>query len=275
MISTRGRWLTLGVRLRVAISCLAAIPLLACTALRPLDDDGDIDAALVRDTGPAIDAQRDARLTVDATLDAPALDAPPPDAFSADAFAPDVFVPRDAFVAPDAWVSSSPVRPSAAGSVVFSELMIEPRSATEWVELYNPSASQSFDLRTCSFAGVASSHVIADMFVIPPRSYGVASASLDGAIDSDYLYGTGTFVLEPDADRIALVCGGVVIDEVLYDRTFPILEQRSIMVASSVLGGPNPHLGNDAAEAWCSAPETARYSIRNYGTPGEINTCPP
>lgn len=276
MISTRGKWLTLRVRLRVAICCLAATALVACTPLRPLDDDDEIDAAsIVRDAGPAMDAARDARVAIDATLDAPGLDAPPPDAFSADAFAPDVFVPRDAFVAPDAWVSSTPVRPSAVGSVVFSELMIEPRSATQWVELYNPSATQSFDLRTCSFDGMATSHPIAGTFVIPPRSYGVASASFDADIGTDYLYGTGTFLLERVSDRAALVCGGVVIDEVLYGRTFPILEQRSIMVASSVLGGSSPHLGNDVADAWCSAPETARYSTRNYGTPGAINTCPP
>lgn len=279
------RWLTLGVPPRVTIGLLLSVSVttaVACTPLRPLDD-GDDAASPARDAGPhdagpPIDAPRDAALARDAfTFDAPGLDAPPPDAFSPDAWAPDAFLPADAYVPPDAWVSPSPVRPSTAGSVVFSELMIDPDGgdADEWVELYNPSASQSYDLRGCTLDGMATSHTIATSFVIPPRSYATAVADREPDFEPDYVYGRTAFLLEDDRDRVALVCGAVVIDEVSYTSMFPILMARSIMVESSVLGSMTPHVGNDAPGAWCSAPETARYSLRNYGTPGGINTCPP
>ncbi len=280
------RWLTLGVRPRVAIGLFvttSALAASACTPLRPLDEDaaiGPIDAA-TRDAGPstdtATDAPRDARIATDATFDAPGLDAPQPDAFSPDAWAPDAFAPADAYAVPDARVSMTPIRPSAPGSVVFSELMIDPTGgeSDEWVELYNPSSAQSYDLRGCMFDGMSTSHTIAADFVIIPRAYGTAVAAREPEFEPDYIYGTRAFLLEDISDRVALVCGGVVIDEVLYNRTFPILESRSIMVESGVLGGVNPHSGNDNPDGWCSAPETARYSLRNYGTPGEMNVCPP
>lgn len=260
------------------VTALAVVP--ACTPLRPLDDDRtDAFAASARDAG-ASDASRDAPVpdvgVTDAAPDA-AFDAAGLDAFAPDAYTPDAFVPRDAFRAPDAWVSMSPVRPSAPGSLVFSELMIDPAGGEpdEWVELYNPSAAQAYDLRGCSFDGMATTHEIERAFVISPRAYGTAVASAEPEFTPDYVYGVREFLLEDAADRVALVCDGVVIDEVLYNRTFSILERRSIMVESSVLGGMSPHLGNDVASAWCSAPDTSRYSLQGYGTPGEMNNCPP
>ena len=271
----------------LGLSSLAAS---ACTPLRPLDHEGDaarpgLDAA--RADGGGLDAAADA-WRPDAPLpDAPGLDASAPDAHGSDAFSPDAWAP-DAYApdayAPDAYtndayVSPTPIRPTSTGDLVISEIMASPTGGTsdEWFELYNPSALQAFDLEGCDIQGRSSSLRIRSRLVVMPRAYVTLGAgSTPFPVDYEWtLGGPGVFTLDDNEDRVAISCTGRLIDEVLYDRTFPLVTRHSLMVSSSVLGGPSPATSNDLAASWCSAPSTASIDGRDFGTPGEINVCPP
>lgn len=271
---------------------VCAVALSACTPLRPLDPVGDagrgaMDAA--RSDAGSLDAGSFDAGSIDGgpldsgnPSDAPRPDAPGLDAFSPDAFARDAFVPDartpDAF-SPDAFVSPTPLLPSNVGDVVVSEMMPVPAGgdSDEWIELYNPSALQAFDLEGCDLQGRISSIRIRSRLVVMPRSY-VTLGAAGAPFPVDYTWGAGgagTFRLDDRTDRVAISCTGRLIDEVDYDGSFPVIDRRSVMVESAVLGGADPASGNDLAASWCSAPSTASIDGRDFGTPGDINVCPP
>lgn len=259
----------------------AAIGSGACTPLRPLDPEGDAGR-------PALDASRtdaaglDAGTPSDAQMpDARQPDAPGLDAFARDTSAPDTFVPdawaADAF-STDAWVSPTPIRPTSPGDVVISEIMAAPAGGTsdEWFELYNPSPTQAFDLEGCDLEGRTSSTRIRARLVVSPHAYATLGAG-GTSFPADYVWAVGgpVFTLDDNVDRVAISCTGTLIDEVEYDRAFPIVDRHSAMVEAAVLGGADPAADNDAATSWCSAPTTAAIDGRDFGTPGEMNVCPP
>jgi hypothetical protein len=280
-----------------ALATGVCTPLSACTPLRPLDAEGDagrgaldaarsdaagLDAAGLDAAGLDAGAPSDAPLPDAPLPDAPLPDAPGLDAFSPDAFARDASTP-DAWAAdaysPDAFVSATPLRPSTPGDVVVSEIMPVPAGgdSDEWIELYNPSALQAFDLEGCDLQGRISSIRIRSRLVVMPRSY-VTLGATGAPFPVDYpwgLGGGGTIRLDDRADRVAISCTGALIDEVLYDTSFPVIDRHSIMVESAVLGGADPASDNDLAASWCSAPMTSSIDGRDFGTPGEMNVCPP
>lgn len=262
-------------RLITAIVVLAA----GCTPLRPLDEPEDTGAGR-QDAGSPLDAARDDGGSArDASTDAPAplgTDAAMPDAWTSmerDAWAVDAWAPDAATL--DA---GSPVRPSALGDVVLSELMIDPGltfplgDAEEWLEIHNPSRVQAYDLTGCTLDGMSSMFTIGTV-VVPPGGHVVLAQGPKAGLDPDWVY-PGAYALRDTTDRVAITCGGVSIDVVMYDaRLFGVVEGRSIQVLPAVLGGPRPALDNDDRDAWCPATDTTTYAMGLYGTPGEPNDC--
>jgi hypothetical protein len=157
--------------------------------------------------------------------------------------------------------------PAHAGALVISELMVDPQALSdaegEWFELYNPGA-EVLDLAGCEIAdGSAQHHSIAVHVGLPPNGFvSVARGEQPGFVPDV----VSTFSLKNGADVLELVCGGVTIDRVEYDKTagFPVAVGTSMSLDASSLDA----VTNDVGESWCLA-------VRGYGadlgSPGHPN----
>ena len=162
------------------------------------------------------------------------------------------------------------------GDVVISEILYaaeaDPDSPTgQWIELYNPHATQTWELGGCE---VDSN--------LPFETFAIASLTIDPG--TYVTLGTGNaadLFFEPDAqlgpgyslantgDVVRLRCGATVVDEVIYDDVAPWPEvQPGTAVAASMLDA----IANDDAANWCAA--TTVLGALSYGTPGVANDCP-
>jgi hypothetical protein len=161
--------------------------------------------------------------------------------------------------------------PSAAGAVLITELMSDPRALPdaqgEWFELFNP-GPEALELRGCLIDdGGATARAIGSAFVIEPDQYRAVARSAAPGFVPDLV---ATFSLGNDADRLGLQCGGRVIDEVSYSAS-----RGSVLKAGASLALDPLQLDaalNDLDSAWC--PAVTAYSS-DLGTPGQPNDpCP-
>ncbi len=259
--------------------------LAGCTPLRALEEPADA-ADMRRDTGARLDGGLAADVSLDAPVameDAVPTDAPrpiesdvgPPDAWAPDGRPSDAPPPDAAMNDADARDTGGDVTPSMPGELVVSEVMVTPNGGDDqqWFELHNPSSTTTYELVGCHLDGIMTTFTIPSSVRVPPGAYIVLAASASPGFAPDFVYGRGTFGFLRDRDRVALVCDGVVIDEVAYDLRFPVEPDQSMMVLPAVLSGPNPHIANDGASAWCVADGSLTYARGNAGTPGDPNVC--
>lgn len=171
-----------------------------------------------------------------------------------------------------------PETPDAHGELVISELMKNPEGAVgepagEFFELYNPSATVTYDLYGCAISDESgSTHAIAAHVYVEPLSYVTASNGAAPGFTPDYDYATLTFSNSSD-DQLYLTCGSVLIDRVRYNDTqFPDVPGSSMLLAASALDAT----ANDDGAHWCDAfaAGAATYATGNYGSPGTAFTCP-
>jgi hypothetical protein len=157
--------------------------------------------------------------------------------------------------------------PAQAGALVISELMVDPKALSdaegEWFELYNP-GSEVLDLAGCAIAdGSAQRHSIAAHVGLPPNGFvSVARGEQPGFVPDV----VSTFSLKNGADVLELVCGGVTIDRVAYDKAagFPV----AAGVAMSLDARSLDAVMNDVGEAWCLAVHSYGADL---GSPGKSN----
>jgi hypothetical protein len=254
-----------------------------------------IDATVV-DTGTPtpVDAAVDAAGPVDTGVTF--IDAGAPDTGAPDTGAPDTGVAdagtdagTDSGTDAGTDAGSAPVKPSLAGQVIITEIQAAPNGYVddnlgEWVEIYNPSASTTYDLGTCTFgdkAGDADFTFLAGT-TIAPKAYLTLSASaftvLTQGFVNDVVYGANSG-LSSSSDGPNIVCNAVVIDKVDYSAgaSFPLpsaMKGRTLQLSSSKLDAAL----NDVGSNWCLGSTvffTAVDATTNQGTPKAANAaCP-
>jgi hypothetical protein len=167
-------------------------------------------------------------------------------------------------------VSPTPILPTTAGQVVISELMIRSLAGAdpyEWIEVANPTA-QAFDLGSCVLTdGGSDTATLAGPLILAPHGL-LLLVRTDSATEygraPDSVYGT-TFGLGNTTDSVSLRCGGVSIDDVLYNSAWVTLG-ASIQLSSTKLDAA---LNDDEAN-WCVAISMYNAAFK-YGTPGAAN----
>ncbi|MFO0747916.1 MAG: lamin tail domain-containing protein [Myxococcota bacterium] len=165
------------------------------------------------------------------------------------------------------------------GDLVVSEVMASPAAVAdffgEWFELTSVSGVD-VNLAGCSLEDSESAltidrpgHalvVLAGARVVLGRD---AASVENGGVAVDYAWGDG-LGLGNAGDRIAIVCDGAIVDEVVWDQAFPLGPGVAMQLDPGLVGAEL----NDASSAWCAA-ESA-YGAGDLGTPGLANaTCPP
>jgi hypothetical protein len=163
---------------------------------------------------------------------------------------------------------SAGAAPGAAGALVITELMVDPKAATdadgEWFELYNPGEAP-LDLAGCEIAdGSAQRRPIATHVTIPPDGFATIARSARAGFAPDAV---ATFSLKNGADVLEIVCGGQVVDRVAYDKTsgFPVAPGVAMSLDARHLRAD----ANDDGGAWCLAMDAYTSDL---GSPGRANS---
>jgi len=171
----------------------------------------------------------------------------------------------------------------AGGELVITEYMPDPKGSDadgiEWFEVYNPGTT------AVSLNGVglvnskadgsdADGHLIQGNVEIPPGAYMTFGAVTDETRPEyiDYGYGSDLGSMSNTSGMIALRCGDVVVDEVLYDAT-----KIKDGVSTTLDGEVAPDAAsNDDLSKWCTAPTDGEpYFTSEYGSPRQPNAaCP-
>jgi hypothetical protein len=156
--------------------------------------------------------------------------------------------------------------PAHPGDLVITELLADPKtlgdSAGEWFELYNASAL-TLDLFGCAVQDRSTGHPIMEHAQIAPGAY-LAVARGTGAGFTPGV--VATFSLTNSSGQIALVCNGITIDGVVFDRAqgFPLGSGASAALDPASLDAT----ANDDPHAWCLATQSYGPEL---GTPGAAN----
>lgn len=168
-----------------------------------------------------------------------------------------------------AHTSASEIPPSQSANpdIVINEIQYEPTpdGDAEYVELYNPSGTESVDLSSWLFTGLGD-YVVRPGTVLLPHAYGVVVKN-DVAFRA--AYGSGLYVigqyggaLDDSGDDLALVAGTRTVDAVSYLPTAPWPVEPAGTGPSLELN--SPALDNSAAANW--------HASSNSGTPDAVNT---
>ena len=184
-----------------------------------------------------------------------------------------------AFAESEITMVTCPPRPQpAADQVVISEIanaFTDTDTDREWLELHNPSTTDTYDLNGCVLTdGTLPSPnmlMISSSLEIGPGGYLVIGGTASEAMP-DYTL-PSSFTLDEPGDTLTLTCGAVVVDTVVYDATFPSAVNDA---AQSLSSTAQTAMANDMASNWCAAEMTDTYGTMGArGTPGAANPmCP-
>jgi hypothetical protein len=248
--------------IRMSIVCSFCVSMSGCGD----DDGGGTDAGRLDAASPMRDAGRDSGTTTN--------DSGGPDAGGTDAGGSDA-----------GFDSGMPIagRPGN-GELVISELHAAPvgyadDALAEWVEVFNPSESVSYNLNGCIFSDRAEDmdHTIATDVIVGPGEYAVLSSAdfteATHGFVSDYVYGSTGTGLSGGGDDPTLRCDDVVVDTVDYGADgFPSLvdvEGSAIQLDVGTLDA----VANDTGSNWCYGTMVffTATGMDNLGTPGMAN----
>ncbi len=160
-----------------------------------------------------------------------------------------------------------PPSQSANPNIVINEIQYDPTpdGDAEYVELYNPSATEAVDMSNWLFTGLGD-YVIPPGTVLLPHAYGVVVKD-DVAFRA--AYGSGLYVigqyggkLDNSGDDLALMDGTRTVDAVSYLPTAPWPVEAAGTGPSLELN--NPALDNSDPANW--------HASSNAGTPDAQNT---
>jgi hypothetical protein len=163
------------------------------------------------------------------------------------------------------------------GDVIINELMIEPGSTAEWVELRNR-AGEPVDLDDCQLetdSAVATFRRVS----LDEGQFGVVSRGLGSCsrIDEDgdcaepslAVYDEAIDLLKPDvAEELRLVCGGDVIDSVPYDWSLHAGRCYGRQLCSVAVRPGAAATHDDFAGSWC-IPAPADAVLTSVQTGGD------
>ena len=164
------------------------------------------------------------------------------------------------------------------GQLVITEVMPDPAGADddnfEWFEIHNPTdqplSLTGLGLESSKIDGSSpKGHLIKDeTLMIEPGAYlVVGKAAQDTKPDHvDYGYGADLGSMSNSEGKVRLVCGTLVVDEILF-------EKPKDGYSRSLGSKPPDALANDDLTGWCLA--SAVYDGKDYGSPGAANPdCP-
>ncbi len=175
------------------------------------------------------------------------------------------------------------------GDIIFTEYMANPAAVLddfgEWLEVYN-TTDADIDINGWTLSeSNENPHVItsATPVIVAPGSFFALTlrcdSSVNGGIDPGYCYDgviidselNPEFILNNDADTMALGWNGIVVDTLSYDvgAAWAIAQGVSTQLSTDALD----EASNDDSTAWCAA--TATFGDGDLGSPGEDNeACP-
>jgi cysteine-rich repeat protein len=166
--------------------------------------------------------------------------------------------------------------PVAAGALVISEFMSNPAKVPdelgEWIELYNPGAQEVVLNGLSLQAGISApvAHVIAgpQAYVVPAKGYFLLAMSADPAKNGGlpkpgYVY--GKVALSATSSVLSLRSGATVIDQLQYDKAWPLVTGKSTALDPGALDMAM----NDTPTAWCKG--QLPYGAGDFGSPGAPN----
>ncbi len=166
----------------------------------------------------------------------------------------------------------------SGGDVIVSEILRDPIGLPdgqgEWIELYNTSA-QAIDLTGWLLSDeVGDNHTIRPgvPLTIPAGGFVVLGPNADFATNGGVAidYQVAGFYLGNQADEVALLFGGIVMDRVVYDATWPSSEGHAMSLSAGAFNATD----NNLVTNWCAS-ALAYGALGNFGTPHAINpTCP-
>jgi hypothetical protein len=176
--------------------------------------------------------------------------------------------------------AGSGTTPSAAGQLIFTELMADTTAAKdevgEWVEIYNPSLLVTYDLFGCQLYDSANTDTITRHVILRPGYFVTLARSIDptlGFVPTD-IYPTVKF--SNTGDLAGLRCGGTAIDVVDF-TTWPVPKGHSFSLSPQHYDGA----ANDLPANWCQGSMVYNTIIdeggtqTDYGSPGVTNPpCP-
>ncbi|HMF42154.1 MAG TPA: hypothetical protein VKQ32_15880, partial [Polyangia bacterium] len=180
------------------------------------------------------------------------------------------------------------VTPSVAGQIVITELMhdsaVIPDNSGEWFEIYNPSATITYDLLGCEVVDLSPPGTIIDVnLVLPPMTFKTLAVSSSPGFKPDFVYTPPGMEANPPvkfdnqgADQAEIRCGNISIDIFGYPSTSAGIGGHTFSVDPRHYNS----VDNDIMTNWCVARDTMagdayETSGPNYGTPGKTNPpCP-
>jgi hypothetical protein len=185
------------------------------------------------------------------------------------------------------------ITPNARGQLVITEIMADTVTANddngEWLEIYNPSSQDTYDLFQCSIADTNNAHQIANHVLVRPHAFVTLARfnSLAGGFIPDYFYlppecvNCGTMCpastcvkfSNTGGDLARLACTSVIVDEVVFS-SLSWLKNGLVPHGRSYSLDPSHYSAtdNDAAGNWCTG--TVSYFGSDLGSPGATNpTC--
>ncbi len=164
----------------------------------------------------------------------------------------------------------------AAGSLVITEFMVDPKAVSdsngEWIELYNPAATDLTINGVTLSAGVTktSSYTIESPgpVIVPAGGYLVLGNNPDvttnGGVKVDHVFHKVSF--SNTATTMTLTSQGTVVDTLTYGAQWPILAGKSAALDPTAL----TTTGNDDVNNWCKG-QTPYAANGDFGTPGAAN----
>lgn len=133
----------------------------------------------------------------------------------------------------------------------------------QWFEVYN---TRSTDVYLDGLQLMVGEDAITvwDTLLIPASDYGVFGISHDpramGGVIPDHAYGWSWIGWEEG--QIGLYADSVTVDEVVWDRTFPVTGGASCTLSPLLLDAAS----NDSGASWCNG--ATPYGHGDLGTPG-------
>jgi hypothetical protein len=168
------------------------------------------------------------------------------------------------------------------GALVVTEVMSDPTiptgatsSSPEWFEVYNPGMTP-VNLQGLRVNDNAGSYTVPAAMILPGRAYAVFASTMDPALNAGLpnitvVYSTA-IQLANTADRVVLDLGTSTseIDRVEYTSTgWPNMRGRAKTLNPASLNA----MDNNTGSNWCNGARMYGTEM-NFGSPGEVNTCP-
>ena len=151
----------------------------------------------------------------------------------------------------------------------------------EWFEVYNPSATVTYDLRTCQVddisTGGSAPVTISTQVLVPPGAFRALAISSSPGFVPAYVYGSVRFDNDA-AEQVNLTCNGTLIDRFPYadfDATDPLGTGKTFQVDPDFLHRRRQRRAHELVLRVDGVPHDGSHAINEYGTPGMPNVqCP-